>query len=143
MYKLYILSFHSTKVDTSCHPTRNFISSHLTEAINTHHRHGVYIYTIVARKRTVKSCAPYSVIPQNRGRHIMSTMRVYTYTTVTPNSALILRNSHPVISQQRGDTPFCHLYVYTNTMTSNIAHVLHWFSRNQGRHIMLPLRVIH
>ena len=125
MYKLYILSFHSTKVDTSCHPTRNFISSHLTEAINTHHRHGVYIYTIVAKEadgQVMRSILCHSTDKETY--HV-----TYTCTYIHKHQTALLSCAIHILSYHRKevDMPFCHLYVYTHTLTSNTARVSHCF----------------
>ena len=98
--QLHILLFHRIDADKICH---------------------LHVYIHTPTSTLLVFCATtYSVMPQDRGRQVMSPLRVYTYTNIKHYPCFVQLH---ILSFYRIEVKSCHLYVYIHTITSNVAPI--------------------
>ena len=90
----------------------NYIFCYSTESRQTSHVTSTCIYIHQHQTLLVFCATTYSVILQNRGRQVMSPLRVYTYTNIKRG---LYFATYSVILQNRGRQGMSPLRVYTYT----------------------------
>ena len=115
---LHTLSFYRIEADKVCH-----LCVYIHKSSQTSHVTSTCIYIHQHQTLLVFCATTYSVILQDRGRQVLSPLRVYTYTNIKRG---LYFATHSVILQNRGRQGMSPLRVYTYTNVKRCLYFAQW-----------------